>query len=78
MQFSRKFYLEKEIIIFFHCIFYRIGGKDGLAELLVSQAMTAKIINDVRGIHIILSLKKNFHSICIYLLKFKKFHYPFS
>ena len=55
MQFSRKFYLEKEIIILFHCIFYRIGGKDGLAELLVSQAMTAKIINDVRGIHIILS-----------------------
>jgi hypothetical protein len=27
----------------------RIGGKDGLAELLVSQAMTAKIINDVRA-----------------------------
>ena len=27
----------------------RIGGKDGLADLLVSQAMTAKIINDARG-----------------------------
>ena len=58
--------------------FYRIGGKDGLAELLVSQAMTAKIINDVRGMHIILSLKKIIYIICIYLLRFKKIHYPFS
>ena len=76
MQFSRKFYLEKEINNFFPCIFYRIGGKDGLAELLVSQAMTAKIINDVRGIHIILQLEIFIYS--IYFLKFKKFHYPFS